>query len=718
MSAPDFISDDQMNALEASGATPDTSAMPDFIPNDQMDSLMRPKPPAAVDNRPSWRDATYQVAKDLGEGAFAAVPATLGFVNDLGQSAMRAVTHATGLAENPNEKIFRLDTTRKFAGEASGVFDKLAGVRPEDNTVEGPVEDYSRAVLQSVALPGAPISNAIMGVGAETAHKIAPESDIAPIVGALVTHKAMGAGRSAAIGAADTVENVANAMDRKSLGTRASDYGTKSSVRTIETPEGDVSTLMKETLDKLVEENDLGTSRDPSKLLKAIGEKEAPIQSDINQKIKDYDVGVQNGTNAPAVVKLDSARAMLDSGEVPADLAETYRARLDKLEAGINNRSFGRLSYLQKQKVALGKSYDPADQVLSGFNRAIYSDLKNTIESYVPEVGDLNKQLQPYKMVRPIVERSLTASENASPLSKLRDLSFTTGGIGAGGIAGAAAGGPLGMVIGLGASGTLRALATPTGQALLARGLRGGAGLVKTALGASEAPVSVPAQAVRRAPPSAPAGPAYGPPNIMPSSAPTGGSMPGTAQAVPAYGPPAISAVFSPRGAVTAPEAIAPQSPATPSFGPPMIRELFGMNKQAEAAALSEIKADPYLRAVAKTESGFNPTAKNPKSSATGIFQFIDDTAKRLGVADRTSIADSLGGMKKLTEQNMKRFGDDPYTLYAAHYLGAGLLSKALRGVELTAKEAALVKSFETKALPRFKAAYAESITAVEPVPA
>ena len=36
---------------------------------------------------------------------------------------------------------------------------------------------------------------------------------------------------------------------------------------------------------------------------------------------------------------------------------------------------------------------------------------------------------------------------------------------------------------------------------------------------------------------------------------------------------------------------------------------------------------DPVFTAIAKCESGFNPDAKNPNSSAAGLFQIIEGTA-------------------------------------------------------------------------------------------
>jgi len=117
----------------------------------------------------------------------------------------------------------------------------------------------------------------------------------------------------------------------------------------------------------------------------------------------------------------------------------------------------------------------------------------------------------------------------------------------------------------------------------------------------------------------------------------------------------------------------------------------------------AEIDSDPYLSALYETESGRNPKAKNPKSSATGGFQFINSTAKALKLEDPTDLDASLGAVRALTDQHRARFGDDPYLLYAAHYLGAGLLAKVLGEGELSAREQELVRGLKTQAMPRFK---------------
>ena len=59
--------------------------------------------------------------------------------------------------------------------------------------------------------------------------------------------------------------------------------------------------------------------------------------------------------------------------------------------------------------------------------------------------------------------------------------------------------------------------------------------------------------------------------------------------------------------------------------------ELPAIKKQVEKIPKNvkqEINSDPYYKALFLAESGGNPKAKNPKSSASGAFQIISSTAK------------------------------------------------------------------------------------------
>ena len=123
-----------------------------------------------------------------------------------------------------------------------------------------------------------------------------------------------------------------------------------------------------------------------------------------------------------------------------------------------------------------------------------------------------------------------------------------------------------------------------------------------------------------------------------------------------------------------------------------------------------EIRGNPYYHALGIAESGLNPDAKNPHSSAKGLFQFIDQTAKALGLHDPFDPIQSFAAVQKLTEENKKVIGTgDPAALYAAHYLGAGLAKKYLSGEQISEKDKPIVDGFISKdgPLDRFKNIYA-----------
>ncbi len=119
------------------------------------------------------------------------------------------------------------------------------------------------------------------------------------------------------------------------------------------------------------------------------------------------------------------------------------------------------------------------------------------------------------------------------------------------------------------------------------------------------------------------------------------------------------------------------------------------VNGSHDAATAAQ---DPLLSAffqnTRRSESGGNDAAKNPNSSATGRYQFLEgtwaDLAQRhpeLGLtADgRTDPTQQERAMQVFTQENagqLKGSGVpvNPGTLYAAHFLGAGGASKVLAG--------------------------------------
>ena len=97
-----------------------------------------------------------------------------------------------------------------------------------------------------------------------------------------------------------------------------------------------------------------------------------------------------------------------------------------------------------------------------------------------------------------------------------------------------------------------------------------------------------------------------------------------------------------------------------------------------------------YLKHTAKIESAHNPTVRNPRSSAKGLFQFIDSTAAQYGV-DALDPESSTDGAARLAADNAKVLkkvlNREPTAgeLYLAHQQGGGGAAKLLRNPDVPA---------------------------------
>lgn len=109
-----------------------------------------------------------------------------------------------------------------------------------------------------------------------------------------------------------------------------------------------------------------------------------------------------------------------------------------------------------------------------------------------------------------------------------------------------------------------------------------------------------------------------------------------------------------------------------------------------DAAARHGVDA-ATLRTIAQIESGGNPRAKNPTSSAGGLFQFIDSTASQYGLKDRYNASEAADAGARLMRDNRNHLrrvlGRDPTPgeLYLAHQQGAGGAEKLLRNPNASA---------------------------------
>ena len=94
--------------------------------------------------------------------------------------------------------------------------------------------------------------------------------------------------------------------------------------------------------------------------------------------------------------------------------------------------------------------------------------------------------------------------------------------------------------------------------------------------------------------------------------------------------------------------------------------------KLVEICNESGIKPEDLLN-VTQLESGLNPAAKNPKSNASGLIQFMPKTLKGLGYTDtpeqfrQLSGEDQLDFVKKYIKSHGSKFRS------AAHYYVANL---------------------------------------------
>jgi hypothetical protein len=108
--------------------------------------------------------------------------------------------------------------------------------------------------------------------------------------------------------------------------------------------------------------------------------------------------------------------------------------------------------------------------------------------------------------------------------------------------------------------------------------------------------------------------------------------------------------------------------PAMPLDIPGIIRE----------AAIRYGQDPDTLLAVATIESGLDPKAKNPKSTAGGLFQFLDSTARQYHLVNRYDPAQAADAGARLARDNAAAIfrglgrAATPGEIYLAHQQGAG----------------------------------------------
>lgn len=115
---------------------------------------------------------------------------------------------------------------------------------------------------------------------------------------------------------------------------------------------------------------------------------------------------------------------------------------------------------------------------------------------------------------------------------------------------------------------------------------------------------------------------------------------------------------------------------------------------QTIVAAAQRYGLDPNaMRAIAHIESRGNPNARNPNSSAGGLYQFIDSTAKQYGLENKFDPIQAADAGARLARDNANALrntlGREPTAgeLYLAHQQGVGGARKLLSNPQARAAD-------------------------------
>lgn len=354
-------------------------------------------------------------------------------------------------------------------------------VQPDTGTQEL-VSFLSPSPLSKAKVASQALQGALAYGGMKTAEAIAPESQYAGLVGALAGPVAVSGAAKLAGAAAPALEEAGLGLQRRALGITKADYkNAKNAV--IETVSGDFSTQLKESVNDLIKNKTLGTSFNPGTMFAELQGAKSATEDAIQATLKaaESKIGPVPPPNFDKTIDYISKN-------IAADQVDNYVNNVIEFQDALRREGQGSLTYLNQQKKIIGENWKNSPQSDPGFWRTIYGDVKRHIEKYAPEVKDLNKEKQKLIIAEPIVARNFKASGADYDIGAIQRLLNTTGGAGlaGGAILGAATGSLTG---GVASALALRGLATPTGQNIVGRGLRGAASLAE-ALGGTPTPIT------------------------------------------------------------------------------------------------------------------------------------------------------------------------------------------------------------------------------------
>lgn len=573
---------------------------------------------------------------------------------DVGTGALKGFTGLADLVTTPGVAIARaggLDVP--YFGISQMLSEDLKALTEGTSLQEGSIPQ-ELASFATPTGPGSLLKQAALGTLSYGGYKVgeaATESPYGSLVGAL-------AAPGAAVGTGKALEKVAPkleeaglALQRRAIGITKADYkNVKNAI--IETPTGEFSNLLKESVDDLIKNKTLGESIEPGAMYAELQTAKDSIEDAIQSALKAAEVKVGSVPSPTFDKTLDYI-----SKNIAADEVENYVDRVIKFQDALTREGKGSLAYLNQQKKIVGENWKNSPQSDPGFWRVIYKDMKEHIEKYAPEVKDLNKQKQKLIVAEPVITRNFKASSGDFDVGNIQRLLNTTGGAGlaGGAILGAAAGNLTSGVLG---ALTLRALSTPSGQNLVGRGLRKASSLAESLSGATGTPANQLGLISGKGTIAAGADSGV-------TSTPEMATESQTAMDIDA------------ENAALEAELAALEAQMAPA-------ETVKVGKQNISLPTGENYAPPSLvKAVIAVESAGNEKAISSKG-ARGLMQLMPATAKELGVDARDPEQNVEGGSRYLGKLISKY--KQPEIALAAYNWGPGNIDSAIKKIKADGK--------------------------------
>lgn len=513
--------------------------------------------------------------------------------------------------------------------------------------------------LSSGALTGAGIGAAYPLVAVDVPEEKRGElAGVGAALGAL-----LGAAGSSVAGAAKPAEELGAGLRRSARGVRKTDYTKTFNNSIIEEIPGNPGTVVKNTMDDLVKNKTLGKSIDPDQMYNNLQIKKADLEDQIQSVLQRVDdEAAQSGVRLVTVKDLQfpNAQKFIQKGNFDPRATDLYWNDIDTLKDAIIREGQGKVSVLNNIKRGIGEGWSDAKLADPAFSRAIYTDLKQVIEKYAPQVAPLNSAKRKLLIAEPIIGRGKRAAENVT-LDAARTMFNTTGG--------SSVVGSLQAGKNIGAPGTavatnvfLKAAATNRGKEIIGKTLQ---------------KLSVPAK---------------------------------TAEKV--VGP---TLAINRESLLRAEEQ---KQKAKPKIAKPKAKPLPIQIGKKKIANVTIPKGEQYadeslVRAMIEVESGGKPDAVSPKG-AIGLMQIMPGTAKELGI-DPKDPAQNVEGGSRYVKQMQKKFGDKKLAI-AAYNMGQGALEKAINRAGTTSwpsivKRLGIYSASNKKGVPEETVKYVEMIT-------